>query len=145
MRRHGNLFDRIVAEDNLSLAFVRARRGKSWQGAVQRVERHLEQNLGELRKSLVQKTFHTSAYRLKVIHEPKTRTIYRLPFYPDRLNESKFKNNSPRCLTVQFMKDETQNVIFTGSAVLINQLEKYAKEIPFLASIRKIERYYTLS
>jgi len=62
-----------------------------------------------------------------------------------RLNESKFKNNSPRCLTVQFMKDETQNVIFTGSAVLINQLEKYAKEIPFLASIRKIERYYTLS
>jgi hypothetical protein len=62
-----------------------------------------------------------------------------------RLNESKFKNNSPRCLTVQFMKDESQHVIFTGSAVLINQLEKYGKEVPFLTVIRKIERYYTLS
>jgi hypothetical protein len=46
---------------------------------------------------------------------------------------------------LQFMKDETQHVIFTGSAVLINQLEKYGKEIPFLATVRKIERYYTLS
>jgi hypothetical protein len=62
-----------------------------------------------------------------------------------RVNESKFKSNSPRCLTVQFMKDETQHVIFTGSAVLINQQEKYGKEIPFLATVRKIERYYTLS
>lgn len=62
-----------------------------------------------------------------------------------RLNESKFKSNSPKCLTVQFVKGETQHVIFTGSAVLINQLEKYGKEIPFLGTIRKIERYYTLS
>ena len=63
-----------------------------------------------------------------------------------RLTESKFgKSNSPKCLTVQFMKDEAQHVLFTGSVVLINQLEKYGKEIPFMATIRKIERYYTLS
>jgi len=62
-----------------------------------------------------------------------------------RVNESKFKNNSPRYLTVQFMKDDSQHVIFTGSTVLINQLEKYGKGIPFLATVRKIERYYTLS
>jgi len=62
-----------------------------------------------------------------------------------RVNESKYKTNFPRCLTVQFMKDDQQHVVFTGSSVLINQLEKYAKEIPFLATIKKIERYYTLS
>jgi hypothetical protein len=81
MKRHGNLYDRIVAEDNLRLAFVKARRGKSWQSAVKRVEQDLEGHLGKLRESLVNKTFRTSAYRLKTIHEPKTRTIYRLPFY----------------------------------------------------------------
>lgn len=92
MKRHGNLFNRIVTEDNLRLAFNRARRGKSWQGAVKRVEQDLENNLAELRQSLVAKTFNTSAYRLKIIHEPKTRTIYRLPFYPDRIVQHALMN-----------------------------------------------------
>jgi len=29
--------------------------------------------------------------------------------------------------------------------VLIDQLEKYGNEIPFTATIKKIDRYYTLS
>lgn len=63
-----------------------------------------------------------------------------------RLTESKFsKSNSPKCLTVQFSQGEIQHVFFTGSSVLINQLEKYGEEIPFLTTIRKIERYYVLS
>lgn len=63
-----------------------------------------------------------------------------------RLTESKFgKSNSPRCLTVQFEKDKEQHVFFTGSAVLINQLEKYGLEIPFMATLRKVQRYYTLT
>lgn len=62
-----------------------------------------------------------------------------------RLTESKYKTNSPRCLTVQFERDGEQHVFFTGSAVLINQLDKYGKEIPFLATLKKVERYYTLS
>lgn len=62
-----------------------------------------------------------------------------------RLAESRYKSNSPKCLTVQFIKDGAQHVFFTGSMVLINQLNKYGKEIPFLATIKKIERYYTLS
>lgn len=62
-----------------------------------------------------------------------------------RVSESKYKSNSPRCLTVQFTKDATQHVIFTGSSVLTSQMEKYGQEIPFLATVRKIERYYTLS
>ncbi len=31
MKRHGNLFDRIVEMDNLRLAYKNAKRGKSWQ------------------------------------------------------------------------------------------------------------------
>jgi hypothetical protein len=63
-----------------------------------------------------------------------------------RLTESKFsKSNSPKCLTVQFSQGEPQHVFFTGSSVLINQLEKYGEEIPFLTTIRKIERYYSLT
>jgi hypothetical protein len=36
-------------------------------------------------------------------------------------------------------------VVFTGSDVLIGQVEKYADQIPFLTTIKKINRYYTMT
>lgn len=64
-----------------------------------------------------------------------------------RVANSKYtKNNSGKCLTLQF---ENQNgdrrVLFTGSDVLIHQMNRYGDEIPFYATIKKIDRYYTLS
>ncbi|WP_298434567.1 hypothetical protein [Geobacter sp.] len=55
------------------------------------------------------------------------------------------KNNSGKFLTLQFELDGTRRVLFTGSDVLIEQMEKYGDRIPFLATIKKIDRYYTLT
>lgn len=55
------------------------------------------------------------------------------------------QNNGENCLTLQFKDDEQTKIIFTGSKVLIEQIEKYSSEIPFLSTIRKINRYYTFS
>lgn len=60
-----------------------------------------------------------------------------------RIKESKFKSN--KYLTLQILKDEKKHVIFSGSSVLIDQLEKYKNEIPFLSTIRKINKYYSLT
>jgi hypothetical protein len=52
------------------------------------------------------------------------------------------------CLTIQFEypdKPGEKHVIFTGSNVLIDQLKQYGEKLPFLATIRKKDRYYTLS
>lgn len=63
-----------------------------------------------------------------------------------RIKDSRYsKNNSGKYLTLQFEYKDKKNVIFTGSDVLIDQAEKYGKEIPFLATIRKINRYYSLT
>jgi len=62
------------------------------------------------------------------------------------IKNSKYsKNESGKYLTLQIIKDKKTYVIFTGSDVLIGQLEKYNKEIPFMATIRKINRYYSLT
>lgn len=74
------------------MAFAKARRGKGWQRAVQNMERDLDGKLVKLRQALVGKTFTTSPYALKTIYEPKTRTIYRLPFYPDRVVQHALMN-----------------------------------------------------
>jgi len=59
---------------------------------------------------------------------------------------SKFpKNASGKYLTLQFQLDAETRVTFTGSDVLIGQMERYGAEIPFAATIRKINRYYTLT
>ena len=48
-------------------------------------------------------------------------------------------------LTIHFELDGKQHITFTGSIVLMNQLKKYESHLPFLATIKKISQYYTLS
>lgn len=85
MRRYGNLWDKIIDKNNLKVAFKKARRGKTWQRKVRRIEKHLDYFIDKLHASLVEGTYRTSKYKNKVIYEPKMRTIYILPFFPDRI------------------------------------------------------------
>lgn len=63
-----------------------------------------------------------------------------------RLTESKYrKNNNSQCLTLHIELDSKRYVVFTGSVILIEQIEKYKDEIPFLATIKQIDKYYTFS
>jgi len=62
------------------------------------------------------------------------------------VNRSKYeKNKSGKCLTLQLELDGGRKILFTGSDVLIEQMEKYGEQIPFTATIKKIDRFYTLS
>ena len=85
MRRHGNLWDKIISLDNLYEAYRAARRGKRWQKKVQRFERDTIGNLLQLQIELDTQRFTTSSYRTKKVYEPKERDIFILPFYPDRI------------------------------------------------------------
>lgn len=92
MKRHGNLFEKIVDMDNLRQAFKRARKGKAWQRKVKDVEEHLDERLKELQTRLINGTYRTSPYKTKQIYEPKERTIYILPFFPDRIAQHAMMN-----------------------------------------------------
>jgi len=85
MRRHGNLWGKITDIENIHLAFQKAALHKSSYKDVQRVRKNLEELLENIRLALINKTFTTSQYQEKIIHEPKERVIYRLPFYMDRI------------------------------------------------------------
>ena len=60
----------------------------------------------------------------------------------------KIKNSKKRqdslYATIQF-KIDTNYIVFTGSNVLIEQLEKYKDNLPFYTIIKKINRYYTFT
>jgi hypothetical protein len=62
------------------------------------------------------------------------------------LKKSKYgKNDSGFCLTIQYELDEKRFICFTGSDVLIEQFKKYAEHIPFLTTVKRIDKYFTLS
>jgi hypothetical protein len=59
---------------------------------------------------------------------------------------SKFsKNKSGNYLTLQVQIKNEKRIVFTGSDVLIGQLEKYREHLPFEATVKKVDRFYTLS
>lgn len=85
MKRKNNLYEQICSMENLQAAAVFAQQGKSKQYGVQLFNENADENLRELQKTLIDKTFKTSEYTIFPIYEPKERMIYRLPFFPDRI------------------------------------------------------------
>jgi hypothetical protein len=66
-----------------------------------------------------------------------------------KIGKSRYKNKNNNedmnYLSLQIEINGEKFVIFTGSRVLAEQVEKYKDKIPFLAKIVKIDRYYSLS
>lgn len=85
MKRYGNLFSRIVDPQNLYRAHLNARRGKAYYQEVRMVDADPDHYVQAIHDLLISKSFRTSEYQTKEIYEPKQRTIYKLPYFPDRI------------------------------------------------------------
>lgn len=61
-----------------------------------------------------------------------------------KVKDSKQRKNS-MYITIQFNLNGSTFIVFSGSGILIDQLEKYKDNIPFYTQIKKINKYYTLT
>jgi len=82
----------VTDMENVQLAYHKAALHKSKHKGVIKTKNKLEERLEALRQSLINKTFTTSKYWEKIVYEPKMRTIYVLPFYPDRIVQHALMN-----------------------------------------------------
>lgn len=85
MKRKNNLYKDIISIDNLKIADINARKGKSNQSSIKRHDKKKDGNIIKLHYQLKNKSYKTSAYETFKILDPKERLIYRLPYYPDRI------------------------------------------------------------
>lgn len=92
MKRHGNLFERIIKYENIQLAHKLAKRGKAHYSDVRMVESNPDKYLKQIQQSLVEKTFKTSDYENFKVLVPKEREISKLPYYPDRIVQHAIMN-----------------------------------------------------
>ena len=61
-----------------------------------------------------------------------------------RISGSK-KRNGTDCLQLQLILEDNICVVFTGSSVLIDQIQSAKENIPFCTTIVKIDKYYSFS
>jgi RNA-directed DNA polymerase len=92
MKRYGNLFEKICSIDNLNMADAIARKGKKHQYGIQVHDLNLEANIEALHHSLLNYSYRTSQYTTFKVYEPKEREVFRLPYFPDRIDHHAIMN-----------------------------------------------------
>lgn len=86
VKRVGNLWDKVISMENITRAYLNARRGKGSRKEVIRFETDLVNNLNRIRQMLIDGTYKTSRYHNFTINDRgKVRNLSSLPFYPDRI------------------------------------------------------------
>lgn len=105
MKRIGNIYKDIISIENLMLADERAQKGKSGQYGVMLHNWQREENIQRLHVMLATRTYRTSDYDIFKVYEPKERTVYRLPYFPDRIAHHAIMNILEPILVATFTAD----------------------------------------
>ncbi len=88
MKREGNLFKKVVEDNNIRLAIIEASKNKTDRKEVKEVLNNIDFFIKEIQKLLVNKTFKNSTPIHKTRVEKlngKIREITVLPFFPDQI------------------------------------------------------------
>jgi RNA-directed DNA polymerase len=80
MKTYNNLYKELCSEENILLAYKKAKKGKSKKKSVLEFERNLEYELQNLRQELSSKTYEPKPLKRFVVRDPKTRIIHASTF-----------------------------------------------------------------
>lgn len=130
MKRIGNLYENIISIENLNAADNNAQKGKQKQYGVMLHNKNKEKNINDLHLMLKNKTYKTSAYDIFKVYEPKERTVYRLPYYPDRIAHHAIMNILESIFVANFTADTYSCIKGRGIHSLLEKLKLLLKDIP---------------
>jgi RNA-directed DNA polymerase len=145
MKRHGNLWEQICGLDNIKFAHKQARRGKAYYTEVKMVDADIDRYAQEIRDMLIHKTFTTSPYEIEERCDGrKMRTIYKLPYYPDRIVQHALLNIIGPIIVNSFIRDSFQSIVGRGTSDAMRRVKKVvlSKNCPKYALKIDIEKYY---
>jgi RNA-directed DNA polymerase len=124
MKRVNNIYKKIISVENLTLANIKARKGKGKQYGVKVFDKNPEENIDELHKMLLEKNYQTSEYTTFKIFEPKERLVFRLPYFPDRITHHAVMNVLEPIFTKLFTADTYSCIKGRGIHGAANNLKK---------------------
>jgi len=145
MKRHGNLWGKIVELDNIKFAHQQARRGKAYYTEVKMVDADIDKYAKEIQEMLINKTFTTSPYEIEDRFDGrKMRTIYKLPYYPDRIVQHALLNVIGPIIVDSFIRDSFQSIVGRGTHDAAKRVKKLVRSdnCPKYALKVDVAKYY---
>ena len=139
MKRIGGLWDRVVAFENLLLAYRKARRGKRGRIEVARFGCDLEVELLKLQAELNSGDYPGS-YRQFTLYERKPRVISAAPFR-DRVVHHALMNVIEPLLDRGFIDDSYACRKGKGVHAAVNRYQDYAQRYPYVLKL-DIRQYF---
>jgi hypothetical protein len=111
MKRYDHLYEKIYDIENLRKAHQHAKKGKGWYKEVQMIDENPDYYLGLLQQMLINHTYKTSEYEIFYKTDGnKTRKIYKLPYFPDRICQWAILQVIEPCL-INNLTDDTYSAI----------------------------------
>lgn len=131
MKRYGHLYEKVYDIENLKLAHKNASSGKGWYSEVQSFNKNPEEWLKLLQGMLQNRTYETSEYTVFQRKDGrKTRTIYKLPYFPDRICQWALMQVIEPILINNFVRDTYSAIPGRGIHIALNRLQSAVKSDP---------------
>ncbi len=121
------MYKQIYSYENLHLAYLKARKGKTKLNYVIKFEKYLENNLHNLSDELRLKTYQPRPLKTFIVRDPKTRKISKSKFR-DRVIHHAIVNIIGLLFQKQFIYDSHANQIGKGTLKAIERFELFQRK-----------------
>jgi RNA-directed DNA polymerase len=140
MKRFGNLWQRLIAFENLLRAANKASKGKRFRPPVVRFHFNLEHELWSLHEELAAKTYQPGGYRTFYLYEPKKRQISAAP-YRDRVVHHALTNVLEPLFERSFLFDSYASRRGKGTLAAVDRCQHYARRFRYVLKA-DIEKFF---
>lgn len=128
MKTYKHLYQELCSEENLALAFRKARKRKSLKHYVIDFEKNLKENLKELRLELLSGSYKPAPLKTFVIRDPKTRKIRKSEFR-DRIVHHAICNILEPIFEKRFIYDSFANRQGKGTLKAIERFDNFKRKV----------------
>jgi len=126
MKTYRNIYKEITSEENLCLAYKKAKKGKSKKSYVIDFNKKLKNNLSELRSELIFHSYQPKPLETVIVRDPKTRKISKSDF-KDRIVHHALVNILEPIFDKTFIHDSYANRKGRGTHKAVERFEKFMR------------------
>ena len=128
MKTHKQLYRKFCSLDNLTLAYEKAKKGKTKKESVILFKRDFERNLLSLQKELINKTYHPQPLKRFIIRDPKTRVIH-ASIFKDRIVHHALINIIEPIFEKIFIYDSFASRKNKGTHLAIKRFDEFKRKV----------------
>ena len=128
MKTHKNLYKKLCSIENLSLAYQKARRGKSKKISVIEFEENLSKEMEKLHLELTSFSYKPQQLRRFIVRDPKTRVIHASAFR-DRIVHHALINLLSPIFDKIFIYDSYASRIDKGTHNAIKRFDYFKRKV----------------